>query len=110
MLLTEDDKLFALLFTRFWKERFPHVKIELASSVSQGKAVLAEKGNPPRVAILDMNLSDGCSTELLNELPCPHLLWTAMGEGEIGSKPKGKKELEAAVERIGTLGGIDSSL
>ncbi|MCA9781186.1 MAG: hypothetical protein KC800_30910 [Candidatus Eremiobacteraeota bacterium] len=105
VLLAEDDKLFATLFGRFWKERFPDIPLVCVGTVSGAREELKNR-EAPLVAILDHTLEDGTSEHLYSELSCPSLLWSACAEGELQAKPTGRDELTTAVRKVGEMGGL----
>ncbi len=105
VLLAEDDKLFATLFGRFWKESFPDVPLVQVISIAGARREL-ESRSAPVVAVLDHTLQDGTSEELYSQLECPSLLWSACSEGEVKAKPKGRDELTIAVRKVGEMAGL----
>ena len=105
VLLAEDDKLFATLFGRFWKESFPDVPLVQVASVSGARKELDSR-NAPVVAVLDYTLQDGTSEKIYSELDCPSVLWSSCAEGGIRAKPTGRDELTIAVRKVGEMAGL----
>lgn len=105
VLLAEDDKLFASLFTRFWNQSYPHVPLVCVSTTVHAREVLSSR-SPPTVAVLDHTLEDGTSEELFTELSCPAIIWSACAEGDLLAKPKGRDELCQAVRSVAERGGV----
>lgn len=105
VLLAEDDKLFATLFGKFWRESFPDVLLVQVVSVSGARKEL-ESRNSPVVAVLDHTLQDGTSDRLYSELSCPSVLWSSCAEGGVRAKPTGRDELTIAVRKVGEMAGL----
>lgn len=109
LLLAEDDLLFSKLFERFWTQSRPEVELVTVTSVQEARSVLATREGPPIVAVLDLNLKDGTSEEILEDLDCPAILWSACSDSRYLSKPQGKSELIFEMDKIAKLGGLDVS-
>ena len=107
LLLAEDDLLFSKLFERFWMQSRPGIELVAVTSVQEAHSVLASRESPPIVAVLDFNLKDGTSEEIMKVLDCPTILWSACSGSELASKPQGKSELVLEIDRIAKLGGLD---
>jgi hypothetical protein len=107
VLLAEDDRLFARLFVKFWEQRFPEIAVVTAASLQAARILLSTQRNSPIVAVLDLNLEDGCSEDLQNMLSCPSILWSASAGERWRSKPNGRNQLVKAMAEIGELGGLD---
>lgn len=105
VLLAEDDKLFAALFGKFWKESFPEVLLVQVVSVSGARREL-ETRNSPVVAVLDHTLQDGTSDQLYLEMDCPSILWSSCAQGGVRAKPTGRDELTSAVRKVGEMAGL----
>lgn len=105
LLLAEDDRLFATLFARFWKEEFAHIPLVQVSRVADAREELAKR-RAPLAAVLDLNLTDGDTLELSRELTCPCLVWSACSDGEVKKKPNGRHELSCAVRSIAEKAGV----
>ena len=105
ILLAEDDKLFATLFTRYWKQSFPDTPLVQVSTIVQARLELASR-TPPAAAVLDYTLEDGTSEQLHTELSCPSVLWSACADGGLTAKPKGREELSLAVRAVAEMGGV----
>ena len=107
VLLAEDDKLFSTLFLRFWKQSFPAVKVLTAVSNAQVLEIIRRETQPPSVVILDLNLEDGSSQHLVEELNCPTWLWSASQSAGCKHKPMGRSELTGSLAEIARLGRLD---
>lgn len=104
LLLAEDDALFASLFCRFFQKRYgDRFEIRVVKSLSQARLSLAQSVTAPCFAVLDLNLEDGSSEEMVGLLGCDYLLWSASPENGMHPKPSGRPALEAAVDEIATL-------
>lgn len=106
ILLAEDDKLFAMLFSRAWKHAFPDVPIFQVTTVSELSGYTGVRDSMPCVAVLDLNLEDGTSLDVRDELACPNFVWSSDSHGEVRQKPLGKSELAECVVEIARLGGL----
>lgn len=105
ILLAEDDKLFTRVFMRFWQKSFPDTPVKVAASLVQVRALLGEDPGPS-FAVLDLNLEDGSSQELVSELSCPSLLWSATPDPHCETKPAGREQMLQAISRIAKSGGL----
>lgn len=107
LLLAEDDALFASLFCRFFLKFYSgQAKVTVVRSLTQLRACLLSSPRPPVFAVLDLNLEDGPSTDILSELNCPYRVWSATAENGIDEKPSGRQALEARALEIGRAAGL----
>ena len=110
ILLAEDDKLFAQLFSRFWKKTYPSVELVVRSSVQEVRELLAAQESLPMIAILDRHLEDGESSDLLGVLKCPVLSWSAGESDDAVTKPAGRAQLDSALLRVAEMAGLNVPL
>lgn len=107
ILLAEDDKLFTILFLRFWGQHYPHIEVRTASSNQQVRQLLEAAQQEPSIAILDLNLEDGPSKPLQEQLTCPTWLWSSSRTSGCRVKPSGRRQLTDALADIAELGRLD---
>jgi len=85
ILIAEDEPGHSALIRRGLEKSFPDASIEVVTSIREfRKSVAASK---PSIAILDLNLSDGCSIDLLTspapEVPFPVIMMTSFGSEQV---------------------------
>jgi CheY-like chemotaxis protein len=110
VLVAEDDLLIALALEQCL-QGYGWEAVELVTSVAEGLAVL--DGKPPALALVDLQLTDGRATPLIEALaaaavpfliltghPCDGLPCPVPREARCLSKPWGEQQLRAALDRL----------
>ena len=63
ILIAEDEITHAIAMRRMLEKRYPDARIEVVDSVSEYRNSIAAAR--PSIALLDLNLTDGCTLDLL---------------------------------------------
>jgi CheY-like chemotaxis protein len=110
VLVAEDDLLIALALEQCL-QGYGWEAVELVTSVAEGLAVL--DGKPPALALVDLQLTDGRATPLIEALaaaavpfliltgyPCDGLTAPALRNAPCLTKPCSEEQLQAALQRV----------
>jgi len=85
ILLAEDDPGHATAIRRSLEKTYPDATISAVTSIQEYREHIAS--TIPSIAILDLNLSDGCSIDLLNtpagEALFPTIVMTSFGSEQV---------------------------
>jgi signal transduction histidine kinase len=85
ILIAEDDPGHVAAIRRSLEKTYPDAAISVVSSVREYREYIAS--SIPSIAILDLNLRDGCSIELLNasaeEASFPTIIMTSFGSEQV---------------------------
>lgn len=106
ILLVEDDPIFARLFCRCWLQAYPQIAVQVAGDLATMNSLLGQTGAPPRLIVMDRSLPDGNGHDLASGLPVQTYCWSACAEGGVAAKPQGKSALEASVQQLAALAGL----
>ena len=112
ILIAEDDPGHAIAIRRSLEETYPEATISVIKSISEYRQRIAAR--IPSIAILDLNLSDGCSIDLLTtqagEAQFPVIMMTSFGSEQVAVDTIRRGALDYMVKSPETFASIGATV
>lgn len=112
ILVAEDDPAHATAIARTLESNFPQIHVKFVSTIREYLEKIAVA--PPALALLDLNLSDGCTLDLLTvpsvDALFPIIIMTSNGSEQVAAESIKRGALEYIVKSTATFASIGSTV